>query len=239
MTTDLMGAPPRLSGVMTALVTPFKNGVVDYDALVALADWHIAFGIAALVPCGTTGEGPTLGWDERLRIIRACVKVANGRIPVIAGTGTNSTELTIAYTSAAQSCGEEAALIVSPYYNKPSQEGIIRHFEAVAERVDLPLIVYNVPARTGIDLSLQTMARLAEIPSIIGIKDATGEVRRVEEMRRAFCNRFVLLSGHDATSHAFNLAGGDGTISVLANLLPHVFVALDNACRKQDWSTAS
>ncbi len=223
---------------MTALITPFKDGIVDYDAIAGLSDWHIQSGISAVVPCGTTGEAPTLAWDERLKIIRTCVKTANGRVPVIAGTGTNSTELTIAHTSAAQSCGADAALIVTPYYNRPSQEGIVRHFEAIAQRVKLPIIVYNVPSRTGVDLSLQTLARLAEIPTIIGIKDATGEVRRVEEMRRAFEDRFVLLSGHDATCHAFNLLGGDGTISVIANVLPHVFVALHDACRKGDWSTA-
>ncbi len=224
---------------MTALITPFNNGAVDYDALAALADWQIQFGISALVPCGTTGEAPTLAWDERLKIIRTCVKASRGRVPVIAGTGTNSTELTIAHTLAAQSCCADAALVVTPYYNKPSQDGIVRHFEEIAGRVDLPIIVYNVPSRTGIDLSLGTLARLAEIPSIIGLKDATGEVRRVAEMRRAFEDRFILLSGHDASSHAFNLSGGDGTISVTANVLPHVFAALHDACRKHDWSTAN
>lgn len=238
MTDSRNDEPSRLTGVMTALITPFKDGIVDYDALAALADWHIQSGISALVPCGTTGEAPTLAWDERLKIIRTCAKASRGRVPVIAGTGTNSTELTIAHTSAAQSCGADAALIVTPYYNRPSQEGIVRHFEAIAQRVQLPIIVYNVPSRTGVDLSLHTLARLAEIPSIVGLKDATGEVRRVEEMRRAFEDRFILLSGHDATSHAFNLSGGDGTISVVANVLPHVFVALHNACRKGDWSTA-
>lgn len=228
----------RLTGVMTALITPFKDGLVDRDAVTDLADWHIQSGIRALVPCGTTGEAPTLAWNERLNIIRTCIKTANGRVPIIAGTGTNSTDLTIAYTSAAQSCGADAALIVTPYYNRPSQEGIVRHFEAIAQRVKLPLIVYNVPSRTGVDLSLQTLARLAEIPTIIGIKDATGEVRRVEEVRRAFEDRFVLLSGHDATCHAFNLSGGDGTISVIANVLPHVYVALHDACKNGDWSTA-
>ncbi|MEK1890669.1 MAG: 4-hydroxy-tetrahydrodipicolinate synthase [Phyllobacterium sp.] len=238
MTHSIEEGSSRFKGVMTALITPFKNGVVDHDALIDLADWQIQFGISALVACGTTGEAPTLAWDERLKIIRACVKASHGRVPVIAGTGTNSTELTIAHTSAAQSCGADAALVVTPYYNKPSQEGIVCHYEAIAQRVDLPLIVYNVPSRTGVDLSLATIARLAEIPSIIGLKDATGEVRRVEEMRRAFEDRFILLSGHDATSHAFNLSGGDGTISVVANVLPHVFVALHNACMKRDWSTA-
>lgn len=223
---------------MTALITPFKNGNVDYSAISELAEWHIQSGISALVTCGTTGEASTLTWDERLRTIRTCLKVSNGRVPVIAGTGTNSTELTIAHTSAAHSCGADAALIVTPYYNRPNQEGIVRHFEAIAERVAIPVIIYNVPSRTGVDISLQALDRLSRIPTILGIKDATGDVRRVEEVRNTFGNRFILLSGHDASAHAFNLLGGDGMISVMANVLPHVFVALQNACTRGDWATA-
>lgn len=228
----------RLTGAMTALVTPFKDGNVDYDAIGELAEWHIQSGISALVACGTTGEASTLTWDERLRIIRTCLKVSNGRVPIIAGTGTSSTELTIAHTSAALSCGADAALIVTPFYNRPNQDGIVRHFEAIAARVPIPVIVYNVPSRTGVDISLQSLDRLSQMPSILGIKDATGDVRRVEEMRNAFGDRFILLSGHDASAHAFNLLGGDGMISVMANVLPHVFVALQDACIKGDWPTA-
>ncbi|WP_244642886.1 4-hydroxy-tetrahydrodipicolinate synthase [Phyllobacterium sp. 628] len=223
---------------MTALVTPFQNGAVDYTALAAHIEWQIQSGIEGLVPCGTTGEAPTLAWDERLKIIRTCIKTSNGRVPVIAGTGTNSTDLTIAHTSAAQSCGADAALIVTPYYNKPSQNGLAQHFEAIAQRVQIPIFIYNVPSRTGVDLSLQTLDRLAQIPSIVGIKDATGDMKRVDEIRHTFQDRFILLSGHDATAHAFNLMGGSGTISVMANVIPHVCVALQNACRKNDWSTA-
>ncbi|HMF67244.1 MAG TPA: 4-hydroxy-tetrahydrodipicolinate synthase [Phyllobacterium sp.] len=238
MTTNSKDEPSRLRGVMTALITPFQNGVVDYDALATLSEWHIQCGIDALVPCGTTGEAPTLAWDERLKIIRTCVRTSNGRVPVIAGTGTNSTELTIAHTSAAQSCGADAALIVTPYYNKPSQEGIVRHFEAIAQSTTLPIIVYNVPSRTGVDLTMHTLDRLAQVPSIVGIKDATGEVKRVEYVRTIFHDRFILLSGHDETAYAFNLLGGDGVISVIANVLPHVFVALQDACKAGDWATA-
>ncbi|SDO71791.1 4-hydroxy-tetrahydrodipicolinate synthase [Phyllobacterium sp. OV277] len=230
--------PPRLSGIMTALVTPFKNGVVDHDTLAEHIQWQIMSGIEGLVPCGTTGEAPTLSWDERLKIIRTTIRVSKGRVPVIAGTGTNSTELTVAYTSAAESRGADAALVVTPYYNKPSQNGIAHHFETIAQRVKLPIFIYNVPSRTGVDLSLQTLDRLAQIPSIIGIKDATGDIRRVDEVRHTFQDRFILLSGHDATAHAFNLTGGDGSISVIANVLPHVCVAMHNACRKNDWPTA-
>lgn len=228
----------RLRGVMTALITPFQEGSVDYKAIADLAEWHIQSGVSGLVPCGTTGEAPTLSWDERIKLIRTCVRTSRGRVPVIAGTGTNSTELTISYTSAAQSSGADAALVVTPYYNKPSQEGIARHFEAIAKSVDLPILVYNVPSRTGVDISLQTLDRLAQIPSIVGIKDATGDVKRVNEVRNAFQDRFILLSGHDATAHAFNLVGGSGTISVIANVIPHVCVALQDACRNGDWSTA-
>jgi 4-hydroxy-tetrahydrodipicolinate synthase len=190
MTTNSKDDPSRLKGVMTALVTPFQNGVIDHDALATLSEWHVQCGIDALVPCGTTGEAPTLAWDERLKIIRTCVRISRGRVPVIAGTGTNSTELTIAHTSAAQSCGADAALIVTPYYNMPSQEGIVRHFEAIAQSTNLPIIIYNVPSRTGVDLTMHTLDRLAQIPSIIGIKDATGEVKRVEYIRTIFHNRF-------------------------------------------------
>lgn len=227
-----------MRGVMTALITPFQNGTVNYDALAALAEWQIQSGINGLVPCGTTGEAPTLAWDERLKIIKTCVRISNGRVPVIAGTGTNSTELTIAHTSSAQACGADAVLIVTPYYNKPSQEGIVQHFEAIAQSTKLPIIVYNVPSRTGVDLTMCTLDRLAQIPAIIGIKDATGDVKSSEYIRTIFGDRFILLSGHDETASSFNLLGGDGMISVISNVLPHVFVAMHDACRNGDWSTA-
>lgn len=230
--------PSQLRGVMTALVTPFQNGRVDYDALSALSEWQIQSGIDGLIPCGTTGEAPTLAWDERLQIIKTCVRVSKGRVPIIAGTGTNSTDLTIAHTCSAHACGADAALIVTPYYNKPSQEGIAQHFEKIAQNTSLPIIVYNVPSRTGVDLTVCTLDRLAQIPSIVGIKDATGDSKGAEHVRAIFRDRFILLSGHDETACVFNLSGGDGFVSVISNVLPHIFVALRDACRNDDWSTA-
>jgi len=189
------------------------------------------------VPCGTTGEAPTLSWEERLDIIALCVKTAAGRVPIIAGTGTNSTETTIAFSTAAEAFGADAALIVTPYYNKPSQEGIFRHFEAVASKVRIPIIVYNVPARTGVDLSLETVERLAQIPTIVGIKDATGDVTGCPRSRGAEAS-FVCLSGHDATSFGFNTMGGRGTISVVSNIAPRLCVEMHDACRQGDQHTA-
>ncbi|MCX8280029.1 4-hydroxy-tetrahydrodipicolinate synthase [Phyllobacterium sp. 0TCS1.6C] len=227
----------RFKGVMTALVTPFKNENVDYEALASLAEWQIQSGIDALVPCGTTGEAPTLTWEERLKIIKTCVRISNGRVPVIAGTGTNCTRSTIAQTISAQACGAEAVLIVTPYYNKPNQEGIAKHFEAIANNTDIPIIAYNVPSRTGVDIAVSTLDRMAQLPSIIGIKDATGDARRSEGIRTIFGARFNLLSGHDETAAGFMLSGGDGVISVASNVLPHVLAAMYRACKNGRWST--
>ena len=228
----------RLTGAMTALVTPFTDGEVDLKQLTALLRWQIEQGINGLVPCGTTGEAPTLSWEERLDIIALCVKIAAGRVPVIAGTGTNSTETTIAFSTAAEAFGADAALIVTPYYNRPSQEGIFRHFEAVAAKVRIPIIIYNVPARTGVDLSEETLGRLAQIPTIIGIKDATGDVSRLSMLPAVLRRRFICLSGHDATSFGFNTMGGRGTISVISNIAPRLCVEMHDACRQGDHHTA-
>ncbi|MGI6856274.1 4-hydroxy-tetrahydrodipicolinate synthase [Mesorhizobium sp. 1B3] len=228
----------RLKGAMTALVTPFRNGEVDYPALTSLIDWQIGQGIEALVPCGTTGEAPTLTWEERIGVIRSCIERAAGRIPVIAGTGTNNTEATIAFTEAARAFGADAALVVVPYYNRPSQEGIARHFEAVAAKVDIPLIVYDVPSRTGVDLTPATIARLAAIPSVIGIKDATGDLSRPMALAAALGDRLLQFSGHDATAFGFNTMGGSGTISVVANVAPRLMVEMQGALRSGDIRTA-
>jgi 4-hydroxy-tetrahydrodipicolinate synthase len=228
----------RLNGAMTALVTPFSGGEVDLPGLTTLLEWQIEQGINGLVPCGTTGEAPTLSWEERLDVLAQCVKVASGRVPVIAGTGTNNTEATIAFTCAAQAFGADAALIVTPYYNKPTQEGIYRHFEAIARKVRIPIIVYNVPARTGVDLLPETIERLARIPTIIGIKDATGDLSRPSPLSSALGPRFVQFSGHDATCFGFNTMGGRGTISVVANVAPRLCVELHDACRAGDHHTA-
>ena len=228
----------RMSGAMTALATPFRNGDVDLPALTGLIEWQVGEGIRGLVPCGTTGEAPTLTWEERIAIIRECVRVAAGQVPVIAGTGTNSTDSTIAYTSAAKAFGADAALIVTPYYNRPTQEGIFRHFQAVARKVKIPIIVYNVPSRTGVDLTSGTIERLAAIPTIIGIKDATGDLSRPMALASLVGDRFIQLSGHDATSFGFNTMGGRGTISVVANVAPRLCVDMHDACRRGDIHTA-
>ncbi|MFI0847071.1 4-hydroxy-tetrahydrodipicolinate synthase [Mesorhizobium sp. IMUNJ 23232] len=224
----------RLHGAMTALVTPFTNGGVDHPALRALVEWQVEQGIAALVPCGTTGEAPTLSWDERIAIIKDCVGLVAGRIPVIVGTGTNNTHSTAAFTAAAKCFGADAALIVTPYYNRPTQEGIFRHFQAVARQVDIPIIVYNVPSRTGVDLTPATLERLASIPSIIGIKDATGDLARPMALSNLVGDRFIQLSGHDATAFGFNTMGGRGTISVVSNVLPRLCVDMHDACARGD-----
>lgn len=229
----------RFGGLITALVTPFNDNAVDYTALENLVEWQIQSGVDGLVVCGTTGEAPTLNWDERLRIIKACVSKAKGRVAIIAGTGTNSTELTVSHTCSAAACGADAVLIVTPYYNKPSQEGIARHFETLAARTTLPIIAYNVPTRTGVELTVNTLDRLAQIPSVIGIKDATGNEKGAEQLRSIFEDRFLLLSGSDETACRFNLSGGDGFISVISNVLPHIYVALRDACRQNDWTTAA
>jgi 4-hydroxy-tetrahydrodipicolinate synthase len=228
----------RLNGAITALVTPFNAGEVDLNGLTRLVRWQIEGGINGLVPCGTTGEAPTLSWEERLDVIGQCVKIASGRVPIIAGTGTSSTEATIGFTTAAESLGADAALIVTPYYNRPSQEGIFRHFEAIARKVKIPIIVYNVPARTGVDLLPQTIERLAKIPEIVGIKDATGDLSRPLSLSALVGDRFLQLSGHDATALGFNTMGGRGTISVVANVAPRLCVEMHDACRRGDYHTA-
>lgn len=236
MTSDRIRA--RLSGAITALVTPFKEGEVDLKGLERLLHWQIDAGINGLVPCGTTGEAPKLSWEERLDIVALCVKVAGGRVPVIAGTGTNNTESTIALSSAAEAFGADAALVVTPYYNRPSQEGIVRHFEAVARRVRIPIIVYNVPGRTGVDLSSETLERLAQIPTIVGIKDATGDLTRQSSLPAVLRRRFLCLSGHDSTSFGFNTMGGRGTISVVSNITPRLCADMHDALRRDDTHTA-
>ncbi|MBN9550762.1 MAG: 4-hydroxy-tetrahydrodipicolinate synthase [Alphaproteobacteria bacterium] len=228
----------RLNGAITALPTPFKDGEVDLKGLERLVRRQIEQGINGLVPCGTTGEAPTLSWEERLDIIALCVKVAGGRIPIIAGTGTNNTETTIAFSSAAEAFGADAALVVTPYYNRPSQEGIVRHFEAVARKVRIPIIVYNVPARTGVDLTLRTLEWLAQIPAIVGIKDATGDLARQSSLPAVLRRRFICLSGHDSTSFGFNTMGGRGTISVASNIAPRLCVDMHDALRRDDIHTA-
>jgi 4-hydroxy-tetrahydrodipicolinate synthase len=210
-----------VSGSVVALVTPMHaSGSIDWTSLSRLVDWHVAEGSAAIVSVGTTGESATLDVDEHCEVIRRTVERAAGRIPVIAGTGGNSTREAIELTRAAQEAGATACLLVTPYYNKPTQEGLYRHFRAVAEAVDIPQILYNVPARTACDMLPDTVCRLAEVPGIVGLKDATGDLERAREQLARLPRGFLLYSGDDATAVEFMLAGGQGTISVSANLVP-------------------
>lgn len=219
----------RLHGAITALVTPFRDGDVDFPALESLIEWQIDEGIDGLVICGTTGEAPTLRWEEKIAIISRAVEVVSGRVPVIAGTGTNDTRSTIAFTSAAASFGVDGVLIVTPYYNRPTQEGIFCHFEAVANYVDVPIIVYNVPSRTGVDLGLPTMRRLAGLRGVIGLKDATGDLSRPLGLTNLLGDGFLKFSGHDVTALDFCLASGCGTISVVSNLAPRLCAEMHEA----------
>ncbi|WDZ76049.1 4-hydroxy-tetrahydrodipicolinate synthase [Ensifer adhaerens] len=228
----------RLEGAITALVTPFREGKVDVVGLMSLVEWQMRHGISGIVACGTTGEAPTLSRNERAMVIERCVEVAERKIPVIAGTGTNSTETTIALTAEAKALGADAALIVAPYYSKPSQEGVYRHFEAVTKAVDLPIIIYNVPSRTGVDFAPRTLERLAELPGIVGIKDATGDIGRFLSMSAPLKSRLRPLSGHDQTALAFNLCGGYGTISVASNVVPRLVVAMHQAVATGNVSAA-
>lgn len=223
-------------GSFTALITPFKNGKIDDDAFTRLIVRQIEQGTDGLVVCGTTGESATMTTEEREHVIALCVKTANRKIPVIAGTGTNDTAKTIEATRRAKELGADAALVVTPYYNKPSQEGLYRHFKAVHDAVDLPVILYNVPGRTGVCLSVETIGRLAKLPRIAGIKDATPDLLRPIQIRRAVPDTFSVLSGEDATIVAFLAHGGNGCISVTANIAPKECADLHKAWARKDWA---
>lgn len=225
------------SGSIPALVTPFTAGQVDEDAFRDLVEWQIAEGSNALVPCGTTGEAATLDPDEHKRLIRIAVEVANGRVPVIAGCGSNNTAHAIELTRAAMEAGAAAALHVPPYYNRPNQEGIDAHLRAIAE-LGFPIVLYNVPGRTVTDIAVGTIARLAELPNVVGIKDATGNLDRVTAQRLACGEGFCQLSGNDETALAFNAMGGVGCISVTANVLPRLCAEFQRATLHRDWDRA-
>ncbi|NCC21719.1 MAG: 4-hydroxy-tetrahydrodipicolinate synthase [Alphaproteobacteria bacterium] len=226
----------QFKGYTTALITPFKNGEIDWNAYENLIEWQIASGIHGLVPCGTTGESPTLSHEEHMEVVRRCVNAANKRVPVIAGTGSNSTTEAIGLTHHAKEAGADAALVVTPYYNKPSQEGLYQHYRAVQD-VGLPVIIYNIPGRSVIDMSLETMARLAKLPNIVGVKDATNDLSRPLMTRTKIGPGFRQLSGEDATIGAFLGQGGHGCISVTANIVPGLCVALYNAWEAGDLET--
>lgn len=208
------------TGSMVALITPFRNGVVDEKALAALVDFHVKNGTSALVPCGTTGESATLSYAEHDRVIELVIAAARGRIPVIAGTGSNSTEEAIMLTKHARSVGADASLQVSPYYNRPTQKGLYLHFKAIAEAVDIPIILYNIASRTGVNIEPETMARLAEIKNIIGVKEASGSLEQMSRVRSLCPKDFLLISGDDALTLPVMAIGGVGVISVVANIIP-------------------
>lgn len=227
---------PMFSGSITALITPFTNGKVDEEAFRKFVDWQIKQGTHALVSCGTTGESPTLSHDEDMRVTAICVEVADGRVPVIAGTGSNSTSEAIALTQSAKQAGADAALIVTPYYNKPTQDGLYAHFKAIHDAVEIPIIIYNIPGRCIVDMSVETMARLAELPNIIGVKDATADLKRPALTRGAIDEDFCQLSGEDATIVPFLAQGGHGCISVTANVAPALCANLHNAWKGGDFN---
>ena len=227
-----------IKGSIPALVTPFKDGALDLVTLQKLVDWQIAEGSSGLVPVGTTGESPTLSHAEHRHVVEAVVKIAAGRVPVIAGAGSNNTAEGIDLIRHAQKVGATAALVVTPYYNKPTQAGLVAHYTALHDCCDLPIIIYNIPGRSVVDMSPETMGQLAKLPRIIGVKDATGKIERVS-MQRASCGAdFIQLSGEDATALGFNAHGGVGCISVTANVAPRLCAAFQAATLAGDYALA-
>jgi len=225
-------------GSFTALITPFDGDGVDYDAFARLVEFQIQSGTHGLVPVGTTGESPTLSHEEHERVVETCIAAAKGRVPVIAGAGSNSTTEAIDLSRHAQSAGADAVLIVTPYYNKPTQEGLYRHFKAVNDAIDIPIIIYNIPGRSVIDMSVATMARLFELKNIVGVKDATASPVRASQQRAELGPDFNQLSGEDGTALAFNAHGGHGCISVTSNVAPKLCAEFQNACLAGDYAKA-
>jgi 4-hydroxy-tetrahydrodipicolinate synthase len=225
-------------GSMTALITPFANGGLDEKAFQDFVDWQIEQGSHGVVPCGTTGESPTLSHEEDMKVTSMCVEVAKGRVPVIAGTGSNSTDEAIELSRHAKKTGADAVLVVTPYYNKPTQEGLYQHYKAIHDAVDIPIVIYNIPPRSVVDMSVETMARLAKLPNIAGVKDATADLTRPAKTRRTSGPDFAQLSGEDATVLPFLAQGGHGCISVTANVAPRLCAELHDAWQKSDIKTA-
>jgi 4-hydroxy-tetrahydrodipicolinate synthase len=225
-------------GSLPALVTPFKDGKVDEKAFRAHVDWVITEGSHGIVPVGTTGESPTLSHDEHKRVVEWAIDEARGRVPVMAGAGSNNTAEAIDFSRHAEKAGAQGLLHVTPYYNKPSQEGLYQHFKAIAEATALPIFIYNIPPRSVVEMSVETMARLAEIPNIVGVKDATMKLDRVSAQRQACGKDFIQLSGEDGTALAHMAHGGHGCISVTANVAPRLCAAFQNACLAGDYAKA-
>lgn len=226
------------SGSMTAVITPFRDGRIDAEAFERLLELQLEHGTSAIVPCGSTGESATLTHQEHAEVVRLAVNIVHGRVPIIAGTGSNSTSEAIALTHAARDAGATAALLISPYYNKPTQEGIYQHYRTVAERTRFPLIIYNIPGRTASKIDATTIARLAELDAIIGLKDATGSLDEVQEVIRLCGDRIEVYSGDDSLTLPIMAVGGVGVISVVANVVPQHSADMVGACRKGDWESA-
>jgi 4-hydroxy-tetrahydrodipicolinate synthase len=225
-------------GSFTALVTPFRGDSVDERAFRDLVDWQIAEGTNGLVPVGTTGESPTLSHEEHKLVVEWCVDQANGRVPVIAGAGSNSTAEAVDFARHAEEAGADALLVVTPYYNKPTQEGLYQHFKAIDDAVGIPIFIYNIPARSVIDMSVDTMKRLFELKNIVGVKDATANMARVSQQRAAMGEGFTQLSGEDATALGFMAHGGHGCISVTSNVAPRLCAEFQGACLRGDYEAA-
>lgn len=229
---------PLFRGVLPALVTPFRNGAVDEDAFVSLVERQIAGGVHGLVPVGTTGETATLSHDEHRRVVELCVATARGRVPVVAGAGSNSTSEAIELVRHAKSVGADAALVVTPYYNRPSQEGLYAHYRAINDAVQLPVLIYNVPARTSVDISNETVSRLSKLPNIVGIKDATGDIARASLQRLECGEDWVMLSGNDDSALGYMAHGGHGCISVTCNVAPEQCAQFYNDALSGQWPGA-
>jgi 4-hydroxy-tetrahydrodipicolinate synthase len=225
-------------GSITALITPFRNGSVDEGALSRIVDWQITEGTHGLVPTGTTGESPTLNFDEHKRVVEITIEAARGRVPVIAGTGSNSTAEAIELSQHAEKAGASGLLIVTPYYNKPTQEGLYQHFKAINDAVGIPILIYNIPGRSIVDMSVATMARVFELKNVTGVKDATANLARVSQQRAAMGPEFNQLSGEDATALGFIAHGGHGCISVASNVAPRLCADFQNACLRGDFKGA-
>jgi 4-hydroxy-tetrahydrodipicolinate synthase len=223
------------SGTFTALVTPFRNDEVDVEALESMVEFQIQHGVSGLVPCGTTGETPAMSEEEDRVVVETVVRVANGRVPVVAGTGSNSTDMAIKYTRMAQEVGADGSLQVAPYYNKPTQEGLYRHFAAIAESTDLPLILYNIPGRTSVTISAETIASLAEIPNIVGVKDSTLSMNMISDVISLCGEEFDVLSGDDPMTLPLISLGGVGVISVASNVAPGAVSDMVKALLEGDW----
>lgn len=225
-------------GSFTALITPFRNGTVDEDAFRRLVEWQITQGTHGLVPVGTTGESPTLNHDEHRRVVELCIETVDGRVPVIAGTGSNSTAEAVDLTKHAKSAGADGVLVVTPYYNKPTQAGLYAHYKAINDAADIRVIIYNIPGRSVIDMSVETMARLFELPNISGVKDATADLARASQQRLAMGPEFNMLTGEDGSALGFMAHGGHGAISVTANIAPKLCSDFQNACLAGDFGRA-